>query len=183
MDRETLELVIWFGPPILAGGIAIYFSLRRATPMSALNWGFYVTWGLGVVLGILTGFTIELLFPRTISRALMAGPVQLLISFLAGIVVGGGCALWVRSRGALRGAATTQDEPTPDPLPTSTGAKIVTLIFWLVAGGIALLLSVGAFVGEPDSGTWWQMVVAVITLVILGFGVRQCIHTFRGKKS
>lgn len=67
---------------------------------------------------------------------------------------------------------------TINPMPLSD--KIATIIFWLIAGGIA---AIGIFVSiqnqfyhfEP-----WEILAAAITAVCLILGIRQLYRSFRG---
>src|SRR6185436_13853004 len=98
--------LFWLGPPIVAGAVASYFALRRALPISALNRGLYITWGLGIVLGFSVGIGADMWQPSMVPSFFIAVVGQAVISFIAGVVVGGLCALCVRRRNALRGVSS-----------------------------------------------------------------------------
>jgi hypothetical protein len=97
---NTLGWIMLLVPPILAGIVAAYFAVRRDTPISALNRGVYITWGLGIVLGFVTSIVVDLIYPDPgkVSGAFLAVIMQAVVSLIAGIAVGAACALWVRAR-------------------------------------------------------------------------------------
>jgi hypothetical protein len=87
---DALGWALLLGPPIVAGAIAMVLAVRCAKPRGALNRAVYVTWGIGILLGLVTGAVAEMYQPGSIPgmEFFFGGLVQIPVSFLGGLVVG-----------------------------------------------------------------------------------------------
>jgi len=179
MDRDTAEGLTWvifYSAPVVAGAVAMAPALKCEKPGAALKRGLSITWILGVLLAFLAGWGLDFHDPGPLSREFETAVVQLPVSFLAGVLVGGLCALRVWARSA--GQESTAVE-TAKPAAAGIGVRIVTLLFWLVMSGVVLLLGARAVEDGLKTGRWWQIGVVFIACVILAAGLWQCLRTLR----
>lgn len=176
MDADTAEGLTWvilYAAPALAGVAAILPALKGRTPRAALNRGLFMTWGLGILLALVAGWLLDVYYPAPLSRAFETAVVQVPVSFLAGVAVGGLCALRVRL-----GSTGAADVPA-DRQQACAADRTVTLLFWLAAGGVTLLVGLRAVEDGLGTGRWWLIAATLVAAGILAAGVRQCLRMLR----